>query len=86
MLITRKNSAIGRCFERGLTGKTHFEHLRPRYLRLLSPGLLTLLRGESPTKAGFCSRLQFSKGLDSYLTPSNAEGTDRRLVSFLLKG
>lgn len=31
-------------------------------------------------KAGFCSRLQFSKGLDSYLTPSNAGGTGWRLA------
>lgn len=45
----------------------NIEHLRPRCLRVLSPRLLTLLKGENLVKTSFCLSLQFSKGQDSSL-------------------
>lgn len=85
MLITRRNSASERGFERRLnTGKTYFEYLRPRCLGVLSPWLLTLLR-RKPHENRFPLRLQFCKGQHSYSALTNAGGTGGHLVSFLLR-
>ena len=82
MLITRRNSASERGFERRLnTGKTYFEYLRPRCLGVLSPWLLTLLR-RKPHENRFPFETAILQGPAQLLSTNKCRG-HRRASGFL---